>query len=106
MSRHQGLPAVQRERPKGQQDSSLEARVSPEAPGSGKLWLIKKTYHFPSTRTQKELEKATTKIQEYYNKLCQEVKDRERNDQKMLADLDDLNRTKKYLEERLIELLR
>jgi hypothetical protein len=28
------------------------------------------------------------------------------NDQKMLADLDDLNRTKKYLEERLIELLR
>uniref|UniRef100_A0A8C5Z6H0 FYVE and coiled-coil domain-containing protein 1 n=1 Tax=Marmota marmota marmota TaxID=9994 RepID=A0A8C5Z6H0_MARMA len=57
-------------------------------------------------RTQKELEKATIKIQEYYNKLCQEAKDRERNDQKMLADLDDLNRTKKYLEERLIELLR
>uniref|UniRef100_A0A5F8A3T5 FYVE and coiled-coil domain-containing protein 1 n=1 Tax=Macaca mulatta TaxID=9544 RepID=A0A5F8A3T5_MACMU len=57
-------------------------------------------------RTQKELEKATTKIQEYYNKLCQEVTNRERNDQKMLADLDDLNRTKKYLEERLIELLR
>ncbi|XP_008069580.1 FYVE and coiled-coil domain-containing protein 1 [Carlito syrichta] len=57
-------------------------------------------------RTQKELEKATTKIQEYYNKLCQEVTKRERNDQKMLADLDDLNRTKKYLEERLIELLR
>ncbi|CAH6777496.1 Fyco1 [Phodopus roborovskii] len=57
-------------------------------------------------RTQKELEKATTKIQEYYNKLCQEVANRERNDQKMLADLDDLNRTKKYLEERLIELLR
>ncbi|EGW08369.1 FYVE and coiled-coil domain-containing protein 1 [Cricetulus griseus] len=57
-------------------------------------------------RTQKELEKATSKIQEYYNKLCQEVKNRERNDQKMLADLDDLNRTKKYLEERLIELLR
>ncbi|XP_008577435.1 PREDICTED: FYVE and coiled-coil domain-containing protein 1 [Galeopterus variegatus] len=57
-------------------------------------------------RTQKELEKATTKIQEYYNKLCQEVTNREKNDQKMLADLDDLNRTKKYLEERLIELLR
>ncbi|XP_055457610.1 FYVE and coiled-coil domain-containing protein 1 isoform X1 [Psammomys obesus] len=57
-------------------------------------------------RTQKELEKATSKIQEYYNKLCQEVTNRERNDQKMLADLDDLNRTKKYLEERLIELLR
>ncbi|XP_059016670.1 FYVE and coiled-coil domain-containing protein 1 [Mustela lutreola] len=57
-------------------------------------------------RTQKELEKATTKIQEYYNRLCQEVTDREKNDQKMLADLDDLNRTKQYLEERLIELLR
>uniref|UniRef100_A0A8C6WA84 FYVE and coiled-coil domain-containing protein 1 n=1 Tax=Nannospalax galili TaxID=1026970 RepID=A0A8C6WA84_NANGA len=57
-------------------------------------------------RTQRELEKATSKIQEYYNKLCQEVTNRERNDQKMLADLDDLNRTKKYLEERLIELLR
>ncbi|XP_076985675.1 FYVE and coiled-coil domain-containing protein 1 isoform X2 [Tamandua tetradactyla] len=57
-------------------------------------------------RTQKELEKATTKIQEYYNKLCQEVTAREQNDQKMLADLEDLNRTKKYLEERLIELLR
>nr|XP_060486797.1 FYVE and coiled-coil domain-containing protein 1 isoform X2 [Panthera onca] len=57
-------------------------------------------------RTQKELEKATTKIQEYYNRLCQEVTNREKNDQKMLADLDDLNRTKQYLEERLIELLR
>ncbi|XP_044109667.1 FYVE and coiled-coil domain-containing protein 1 [Neovison vison] len=57
-------------------------------------------------RTQKELEKARTKIQEYYNRLCQEVTDREKNDQKMLADLDDLNRTKQYLEERLIELLR
>ncbi|XP_052507700.1 FYVE and coiled-coil domain-containing protein 1 isoform X4 [Budorcas taxicolor] len=57
-------------------------------------------------RTQKELERATTKAQEYYNRLCQEAADREKNDQKMLADLDDLNRTKKYLEERLIELLR
>ncbi|KAM9680991.1 FYVE and coiled-coil domain-containing protein 1 isoform 1-T1 [Dama dama] len=57
-------------------------------------------------RTQKELERATTKAQEYYNRLCQEAADKEKNDQKMLADLDDLNRTKKYLEERLIELLR
>ncbi|XP_016058260.1 PREDICTED: FYVE and coiled-coil domain-containing protein 1 [Miniopterus natalensis] len=57
-------------------------------------------------RTQKELEKAMTKIQEYCSKLSQEVTDREKNDQKMLADLDDLTRTKKYLEERLIELLR
>ncbi|XP_073757167.1 FYVE and coiled-coil domain-containing protein 1 isoform X4 [Callorhinus ursinus] len=57
-------------------------------------------------RTQKELEKAMAKIQEYYNRLCQEVTNREKNDQKMLADLDDLTRTKQYLEERLIELLR
>lgn len=79
--------------------------MSPEPWESWKFWLIKKTYH-SSPRTQKELEKATTKVQEYYNKLCEEVTNRERNDQKMLADLDDLNRTKKYLEERLIELLR
>uniref|UniRef100_A0A8C6E508 FYVE and coiled-coil domain-containing protein 1 n=1 Tax=Moschus moschiferus TaxID=68415 RepID=A0A8C6E508_MOSMO len=57
-------------------------------------------------RTQKELERATAKAQEYYSRLCQEAADREKNDQKMLADLDDLTRTKKYLEERLIELLR
>ncbi|XP_054992306.1 FYVE and coiled-coil domain-containing protein 1 [Sorex araneus] len=58
------------------------------------------------SRTQKELEKAKTKIQEYYDKLCQEVTNREESDRKLLADLDDLNRTKRYLEERLIELLR
>ncbi|XP_021112831.1 FYVE and coiled-coil domain-containing protein 1 isoform X2 [Heterocephalus glaber] len=57
-------------------------------------------------RTQKELEIATTRSQEYCNRLRQEVSERERSDQKMLADLDDLHRTKKYLEERLIELLR
>lgn len=57
-------------------------------------------------RTQKELEVATTKVQEYCRRLRQEKSDREQSDQKMLAELDDLNRTKKYLEERLIELLR
>lgn len=57
-------------------------------------------------RTQKELERATAKIQDYCSKLCQEARSREKNDQKMLADLDDLTRTKKNLEERLIELLR
>ncbi|KAB0378973.1 hypothetical protein FD755_010551 [Muntiacus reevesi] len=57
-------------------------------------------------RTQKELERVTTKAQEYHDRLCQEAADKEKSDQKMLADLDDLNRTKKYLEERLIELLR
>lgn len=73
--------------------------------GAWKLGIIRKTDP-SSARTQKELEKATTKIQDYCNRLCEEVTNRERSDQKMLADLDDLNRTKKYLEERLIELLR
>ncbi|KAM8979962.1 FYVE and coiled-coil domain-containing protein 1 isoform 1-T3 [Sarcophilus harrisii] len=57
-------------------------------------------------RTQKELEKSDAKVQEYLDKLNQEVADREKNEQQMLANLDDLNKTKKYLEERLIELLR
>ncbi|XP_042638353.1 FYVE and coiled-coil domain-containing protein 1 [Orycteropus afer afer] len=62
--------------------------------------------HANLERTQKDLEKATVKFQECYNRLCEEVTNREKNDQKMLADLEDLNKTKKYLEERLIELLR
>lgn len=77
----------------------LEAQGKREGVGS------QGTYH-SSTRTQKELERATAKIQEYCSKLCQEARSREKNDQKMLADLNDLTRTKKNLEERLIELLR
>ncbi|XP_074051953.1 FYVE and coiled-coil domain-containing protein 1 [Macrotis lagotis] len=57
-------------------------------------------------RTQKELEKSDAKVQEYWDKLNQEIADREKNEQQMQANLDDLNKTKKYLEERLIELLR
>ncbi|KAM6170602.1 FYVE and coiled-coil domain-containing protein 1 isoform 2-T2 [Rhynchocyon petersi] len=57
-------------------------------------------------RTQQDLAKASEEFQECYNRLCEEAANRERNDQKMLADLDDLNNTKKYLEERLIELLK
>ncbi|XP_043821109.1 FYVE and coiled-coil domain-containing protein 1 isoform X2 [Dromiciops gliroides] len=57
-------------------------------------------------RTQKELEKSDAKVQEYWDKLSQEIADREKNEQQMLANLEDLNKTKKYLEERLIELLR
>ncbi|XP_006893109.1 PREDICTED: FYVE and coiled-coil domain-containing protein 1 [Elephantulus edwardii] len=57
-------------------------------------------------RTQEDLAKASAEFQERYNRLCEEATSREKNDQKMLADLDDLNNTKKYLEERLIELLR
>lgn len=79
--------------------------MSPEAQGKLEGVGSQETQHY-SSRTQEELEKAMTQIQEYCSKLCQEATNREKNDQKMLADLDDLNRTKKYLEERLIELLR
>uniref|UniRef100_A0A452TDT8 FYVE and coiled-coil domain-containing protein 1 n=1 Tax=Ursus maritimus TaxID=29073 RepID=A0A452TDT8_URSMA len=85
--------------------AGLRPGLSPEAQGKLEAVAHQWASHF-SIRTQKELEKATTKIQEYYSRLCQEVTNREKNDQKMLADLDDLNRTKQYLEERLIELLR
>ncbi|XP_068944455.1 FYVE and coiled-coil domain-containing protein 1 [Petaurus breviceps papuanus] len=57
-------------------------------------------------RLQKDLENSDAKAQEYWDKLNQEMVDREKNEQQMLANLDDLNKTKKYLEERLIELLR
>ncbi|XP_027728001.1 FYVE and coiled-coil domain-containing protein 1 isoform X2 [Vombatus ursinus] len=57
-------------------------------------------------RMQKELKKSDAKVQEHWDKLNQEMADREKNEQQMLANLDDLNKTKKYLEERLIELLK
>ncbi|XP_020842978.1 FYVE and coiled-coil domain-containing protein 1 isoform X2 [Phascolarctos cinereus] len=57
-------------------------------------------------RMQKELEKSDAKVQEHWDKLNREMADRETNEQQMLANLDDLNKTKKYLEERLIELLK
>ncbi|KAI5758897.1 FYCO1 [Gulo gulo luscus] len=90
----------------GEQLSGTSQRLSESQAAMQKKDEEVATLHESLDRTQKELEKATTKIQEYYNRLCQEVTDREKNDQKMLADLDDLNRTKQYLEERLIELLR
>ncbi|XP_032723728.1 FYVE and coiled-coil domain-containing protein 1 [Lontra canadensis] len=90
----------------GEQLSSTSQRLSESQAAVQKKDEERAALRESLDRTQKELEKATTKIQEYYNRLCQEVTDREKNDQKMLADLDDLNRTKQYLEERLIELLR
>ncbi|EMP31586.1 FYVE and coiled-coil domain-containing protein 1, partial [Chelonia mydas] len=57
-------------------------------------------------RTQKEVDKANEQVKEYGDKLNKATADRDSNDQKLLAELDDLTRTKQFLEERLIELLR
>ncbi|XP_064411060.1 FYVE and coiled-coil domain-containing protein 1 isoform X2 [Latimeria chalumnae] len=57
-------------------------------------------------RTQKELEEAQKQIRESCDKLEEMQADKDRNELKLLAELDDLNRTKTYLEERLIELIR
>ncbi|KAJ6661947.1 hypothetical protein lerEdw1_012794 [Lerista edwardsae] len=58
------------------------------------------------TRAQQEVRKAHEQIQDYAEKLSKVRSDRESNDQKLMAELDDLTRTKHILEERLIELLR
>uniref|UniRef100_A0A452HZN7 FYVE and coiled-coil domain-containing protein 1 n=1 Tax=Gopherus agassizii TaxID=38772 RepID=A0A452HZN7_9SAUR len=57
-------------------------------------------------RTQKEVDKASEQVKEYGDKLNKATADRDSSDQKLLAELDDLTRTKQFLEERLIELLR
>ncbi|KYO43336.1 FYVE and coiled-coil domain-containing protein 1 isoform X1 [Alligator mississippiensis] len=57
-------------------------------------------------RTQKEVDKANEQVKEYNDKLNKVKMDRESNDQKLFAELDDLTRTKQFLEERLIELIR
>ncbi|KAL8165499.1 UNVERIFIED_CONTAM: hypothetical protein K2H54_046498 [Gekko kuhli] len=57
-------------------------------------------------RAQKEVNKANERIQDYYEKLDKMRSERDSNDRKLLAELDDLTRTKQFLEERLIELLR
>uniref|UniRef100_A0A8D0L9W5 FYVE and coiled-coil domain-containing protein 1 n=1 Tax=Sphenodon punctatus TaxID=8508 RepID=A0A8D0L9W5_SPHPU len=56
--------------------------------------------------TQKELNKANEQIKDYSDKFHKMIAERDSNDQKLLAELDDLTRTKQFLEERLIELLR
>ncbi|KAM8967013.1 FYVE and coiled-coil domain-containing protein 1 [Pelodytes ibericus] len=57
-------------------------------------------------RKENELETANKEISEYLEKLMSIKMEKNSNDQKMLATIDDLNRTKQYLEERLIELIR
>ncbi|KAM4689770.1 FYVE and coiled-coil domain-containing protein 1 isoform 2-T2 [Discoglossus pictus] len=57
-------------------------------------------------RKSTELQLAKEQIQKYSEKLTSLTKEKHSNDQRMQANIDDLNRTKHYLEERLIELIR
>ncbi|KFP71890.1 FYVE and coiled-coil domain-containing protein 1, partial [Acanthisitta chloris] len=55
---------------------------------------------------QKEADEAKEKILDYSEKLSKVAADKDSSDQKLFAELDDLTRTKQFLEERLIELIR
>ncbi|XP_007421784.1 FYVE and coiled-coil domain-containing protein 1 [Python bivittatus] len=57
-------------------------------------------------RVQTEVSRANKQIQDYCGKFNEMKSDRDNNEAKLLAELDDLTRTKQFLEERLIELLR
>ncbi|KFP02559.1 FYVE and coiled-coil domain-containing protein 1 [Calypte anna] len=57
-------------------------------------------------RIQKEADEAKEKMMDYSEKLSKVAADRDSSDQKLFAELDDLTRTKQFLEERLIELIR
>uniref|UniRef100_A0A8C9L7H7 FYVE and coiled-coil domain containing 1 n=1 Tax=Pavo cristatus TaxID=9049 RepID=A0A8C9L7H7_PAVCR len=57
-------------------------------------------------RTQKEADEAKKQALDYSEKLSKVAADKDSNDQKLFAELDDLTRTKQFLEERLIELIR
>uniref|UniRef100_A0A8C4U1V7 FYVE and coiled-coil domain-containing protein 1 n=1 Tax=Falco tinnunculus TaxID=100819 RepID=A0A8C4U1V7_FALTI len=55
---------------------------------------------------QKEADEAKEKVLDYSEKLSKVAADKNSSDQKLFAELDDLTRTKQFLEERLIELIR
>ncbi|XP_014812443.1 PREDICTED: FYVE and coiled-coil domain-containing protein 1 isoform X2 [Calidris pugnax] len=57
-------------------------------------------------RIQKEADEAKEKVLDYSQKLSKVAADKDSSDQKLFAELDDLTRTKQFLEERLIELIR
>ncbi|XP_032091132.1 FYVE and coiled-coil domain-containing protein 1 [Thamnophis elegans] len=57
-------------------------------------------------RAQTEVSKTNEQIQDYYGKFNKMKSEQGNNEAKLLAELDDLTRTKQFLEERLIELLR
>ncbi|KAM3822256.1 FYVE and coiled-coil domain-containing protein 1 isoform 1-T2 [Vipera latastei] len=57
-------------------------------------------------RAQTEVSRTNKQIQDYYGKFNEMKSERDNNETKLLAELDDLTRTKQFLEEKLIELLR
>ncbi|KAM6134960.1 FYVE and coiled-coil domain-containing protein 1 isoform 2-T2 [Pterocles gutturalis] len=57
-------------------------------------------------RIRKEADEAKEKVLDYSEKLSKVAADKDSSDQKLFAELDDLTRTKQFLEERLIELIR
>ncbi|XP_039192085.1 FYVE and coiled-coil domain-containing protein 1 isoform X3 [Crotalus tigris] len=57
-------------------------------------------------RAQTEVSRTNEQIQEYCGKFSEMKSERDNNEAKLLAELDDLTRTKQFLEEKLIELLR
>ncbi|XP_053323138.1 FYVE and coiled-coil domain-containing protein 1 isoform X2 [Spea bombifrons] len=57
-------------------------------------------------RKEAELETANQQFKKCSEKLISLRQETDNNNQKMLAHIDDLNRTKQYLEERLVELIR
>ncbi|XP_058039355.1 FYVE and coiled-coil domain-containing protein 1 [Ahaetulla prasina] len=57
-------------------------------------------------RAQTEISRTNEQIQDYYGKFNKMKSERDNNEAKLLAELDDLTRTKQFLEEKLIELLR
>ncbi|XP_039609412.1 FYVE and coiled-coil domain-containing protein 1-like [Polypterus senegalus] len=57
-------------------------------------------------RTQKELSDLQKQNQECYDQLEKMTAEKQNDEVKLLAEIEDLNRTKKNLEERLIELIR
>ncbi|KFQ31694.1 FYVE and coiled-coil domain-containing protein 1 [Mesitornis unicolor] len=57
-------------------------------------------------RIQTEADEAKEKVLDYSEKLSRVAADKDNSDRKLFAELDDLTRTKQFLEERLIELIR
>ncbi|XP_069469467.1 FYVE and coiled-coil domain-containing protein 1 isoform X2 [Ambystoma mexicanum] len=57
-------------------------------------------------RTESQLEKANNQVTEYSERFTKTSMEKESNEQIFQANLDDLTRTKEFLEERLVELIR
>lgn len=57
-------------------------------------------------RAQTEVSRTNEQIQDYCGKFNKMKSEQDDNEAKLLAELDDLTKTKQFLEEKLIELLR